>query len=140
MEPVTAAIAASSVQLAAQHLLVKIANGAAGAAGKAAYEKAAQLYQAIKARFTGNPVTESALSDFTANPEDADLQATLRVQLKKILDADPAFAKKLSDLTGTRVSQETGVVFYNNISGNVETLTNVGTVFGGLNINKARNQ
>ncbi|HQE98898.1 MAG TPA: hypothetical protein PLG06_04085, partial [Anaerolineae bacterium] len=53
--------------------------------GKAAARKAGEtLWAALEKRFKGNPAAETALVDLKATPEDADNQAALRKEIRKL--------------------------------------------------------
>jgi hypothetical protein len=54
------------------------------------------LWDKVKAKLTGR----DALAGFEASPDDLDGQATLRLQLKKALEADPAFKEEVAKLVG----------------------------------------
>ena len=41
------------------------------------------LYQALKKRFSKKPAAQEALADIEKEPNDTDVQAALRIQLKK---------------------------------------------------------
>jgi hypothetical protein len=67
--------------------------------GKAAAKKVGEaLVATIKRRFQGKPAAEEALKDVEEAPQDEDLQAALRVQLKKVMQQDEAFAAELATL------------------------------------------
>ncbi len=67
--------------------------------GKAAAKKVGEaLVATIKRRFQGKPAAEEALKDVEEAPQDEDLQAALRVQLKKVMRQDEAFAAELATL------------------------------------------
>jgi hypothetical protein len=67
--------------------------------GKAAAKKVGQaLVGAIERRFQGKPAAQEALDDLKSEPQDDDVQAALRVQLKKAMKADEAFASELEGL------------------------------------------
>jgi hypothetical protein len=68
------------------------------ALGQAAGERAAALMKAISQHFQGQPAAEEAVADFVQTPEDQDVQAALRHQIKKALQADEAFAQELKAL------------------------------------------
>jgi len=55
-----------------------------------------KLWDAVRAKLAG----KEALVDFEESPEDADAQGALRVQLKKALEADPAFQEEVVRLVG----------------------------------------
>jgi len=44
------------------------------------------------------PALEEALKDVSKNPEDEDAQASLRLQLKKLLESNPELTQKLSEM------------------------------------------
>ena len=64
--------------------------------GGEAGERIVKLYDKVKAKLTGGGA--EALTDLEKQPQDADSQAALRVQLKKALEADPAFRAELATL------------------------------------------
>jgi hypothetical protein len=67
--------------------------------GKAAAKKAGEaLVAAIERRFKDQPAAQEALEDMKYDPQDDDIQAALRVQLKKAMQADEAFAAELAGL------------------------------------------
>jgi len=67
--------------------------------GKAAAKKAGEaLMAALERRFKGQAAAEEAMSDLKASPQDVDVQATLRHQLKKALAADHEFLVELARL------------------------------------------
>ncbi|QIY95478.1 hypothetical protein HEP87_17335 [Streptomyces sp. S1D4-11] len=45
---------------------------------------------------------ETAVADLAENPDDSDLQAVLRVQIKKALQDDPDLKKELQELVSTQ--------------------------------------
>ena len=73
-----------------------LATKAVEAVGGEAGERIVKLYDKVKAKLTGGGA--EALADLEKQPEDADSQAALRVQLKKALEADPAFRAELAAL------------------------------------------
>ena len=71
-------------------------RGGGEAVGGEAGERIVKLYDKVKAKLTGGGA--EALADLEKQPKDADSQAALRVQLKKALEADPAFRAVLGTL------------------------------------------
>ena len=68
-------------------------------AGQSAAKKGGEaLMAALERRFKGKPAAQEALNDVKNNPQDEDLQAALRVQLKKSLAADADFLAELAKL------------------------------------------
>jgi hypothetical protein len=93
MDPIT--LAGAAVALVTPYL----AEGGKELAKKVGGEAGAQivkLYEKVKAKLTGGG--GEALADLEKQPNDADSQAALRVQLKKALEADPAFRAELGAL------------------------------------------
>ena len=79
----------------------------AGLLGKAAGKVADKLGGAIGNKLLsllrGNPKTREALDDLGAAPGDEDLQAALRVQLKKAVREDDALREELAAIMGEAV-------------------------------------
>ena len=88
-------LAGSAVVLLAPYLAEggkELAKKVGGEAG----DRIVRLYDKIKAKLTGGGA--EALADLEKQPEDADSQAALRVQIKKALEADPAFQAEVAKL------------------------------------------
>jgi hypothetical protein len=93
MEPIV--LAGSAVVLLAPYLAEggkELAKKVGGEAG----DRIVRLYDKIKAKLTGGGA--EALEDLKKQPEDADSQAALRVQIKDALEADPAFQAEVAKL------------------------------------------
>lgn len=73
-------------------------------AGKVAVKKIGEdIYHTLKAHLEKKPVAEEALTDLENTPSDTDLQAALRVQLKKLLAEDEPFASSRMIHTTLRI-------------------------------------
>lgn len=57
-----------------------------------------ELYTAIKSRVADKPAAKEAIDDLEKAPGDADAQAALRLQIKKLLTEDKAFAAELETM------------------------------------------
>lgn len=128
-----ASIASAAVSLLVPYLkglgeeLAKKAGGKIGeTAGETALSKVKQLHSSIKAKFAAKPAAAEALDDLTKSPDDSDLQATVRTQLKKILSSDEDFAKELADLLKEAVDACAETVFHTSIQGDVQNLVQIG--------------
>jgi hypothetical protein len=65
-------------------------------AGEAVAKKTGEdVYQALRARFLKKPAAQEALNDLEMAPRDPDLQAAVRVQLRKLLEEDETFSAHL---------------------------------------------
>ena len=96
MDPVT--LAGLAVALVAPYLVEggkELAKKIGGEAG----ERIVKLYDKVKAKLTGSGAAKD-VADFEQAPADQDNQAALRKELKKALEADPAFREELEKLVG----------------------------------------
>ncbi len=95
MDPTT--LAATAVTLLSPYL-AEAGKTAAKKIGESVGDAVPKLYQAIKSRFAKKPTAAEALADLEKTPTDEDLQAAVRVQLKKVLAEDTPFAEQLQRL------------------------------------------
>jgi hypothetical protein len=61
----------------------------------AAFSKAQAIWKILGSKVEAKPTAQEAAIDLAKNPNDKDLQATLRVQLKKLLDQDAELSKAI---------------------------------------------
>jgi formylglycine-generating enzyme required for sulfatase activity/GTPase SAR1 family protein len=76
--------------------------------GGAAFDGASKVWGKLRGKVEKKPEAAEAVRDLAADPGDPDLQAALRVQLKKILAADAGLAGELAKLleaAGPKVTQ-----------------------------------
>jgi hypothetical protein len=66
--------------------------------GADAWEKAQAIWNKLWRRMESHPAAAEAVADLTAAPGDADARVQLRLQLRKILETDPALAQELAAL------------------------------------------
>jgi len=86
-------------------------------AGEAAAKKIGEdIYQVLKARLGKKPAAQEALADLEKAHDDTDLQAALRVQLKKLLAEDEAFAVQLQHLLQEAGRTETGATIIKQVA------------------------
>ena len=89
--------------------LIKVGEQASEEAGKQlgsdAWAKAKKIWEKLQPKVDNKPIQE-AITDVASQPEDADFQAALRVQLKKMLNQDIDLSKEL-DLLMQRDSLDT---------------------------------
>jgi hypothetical protein len=90
------------------------------------------LYNILKARFGARPAAQEALADLEAAPTDSDRQASVRSQLRKLLDEDEAFALELQNLLGDAARTEDKAVEITQTAGN--DATQFGQVYGPVTI------
>lgn len=76
----------------------KIPEGAAQKLGEDGLAWLQKLWGKLKAAIASNPAADEATRDLAQNPDDADLQAAFRVQVKKLLSADPALAAAIAQI------------------------------------------
>jgi len=98
-------------------------------AGEAAAKKVGEdIYQLFKTRFGSKPAAEEALSDLEKAPDDADHQAALRVQLKKVLAEDEEFAEQVQRLLQQAGETQAGATIIQQTAG--DNAKQFGQVFG----------
>ena len=71
------------------------------ATGKKVPAAIEKVWVFVKDRFAKKPAAEESLKDLLKNPDDPDLQAAVRVQLRKLLEEDAEFAAALRPLAET---------------------------------------
>ncbi len=100
-------------------------------AGEATAKKIGEdIYQALKTRFSKKPAAQEALADLEKAPNEADYQAALRVQLKKLLAEDESFAAQLQRLLQEASGTEAGATVIKQIAG--DNAKQFGQVFGNV--------
>lgn len=90
------------------------------------------LYKILKNRISKKPAAKEALDDLEKTPDDSDLQATLRVQIKKLLAEDDTFALELQRLLSEAEKTETGAINIKQTAG--DNAIQVGKVDGNFTI------
>jgi len=92
----------------------KAAEKAAEKVGEDTWNKAKAIWEKLHPRLESKDAAKEVIADIVVNPEDEDLRATLRVQLKKILEQDANLAKAIDQIlhepsepksSGTQVKQ-----------------------------------
>lgn len=108
----------------------KAAESAASKVGADTWETVKKIWAKLSPRIEAKESAKEAAIDVANNPDDEDLQAALRVQLKKLLDQDKeledAIAKILADTPPEVIA---GVQITQNVTGN-KNLT-IGQMSGG---------
>jgi hypothetical protein len=130
MDPLT--LAGTAVTLLAPYL-VKAGEKAAEEVGKRLPDVPGRIWHAISARFKGKPAAEEAIKDFVAQPEDEDNRAAFRKELRKALEAEPAFAQELGALLENAQRQGSDSVIVTG-SGAAATRGGVAAGAGGVSV------
>ena len=90
-------------------LLSKVGNkaveGASQKVGEDVWNKAKAIWAKLHPKVDAKEAAKEAVIDVAQKPEDEDLQASLRVQLKKILDADTALAEEITKILQASTNQ-----------------------------------
>lgn len=76
----------------------KAVEGASQKVGEDVWNKAKAIWAKLHPKVEAKEAAKEAATDVAQKPEDEDLQASLRVQLKKILDADTALADEIAQI------------------------------------------
>ncbi len=111
--------------------LVKAGEKAAESVGEKLPGAVGKVWKSLAARFRGAPAAETAAADLVAAPEDPDNQAAFRKELRKALEADPAFGAEFRKLLD-EVRAEAGDRIVNTGSGAVATRGGVAAGAGGI--------
>lgn len=132
-------IAAAVVALLAPYL-AKAGESMASKLGEKAVEATEALLQIIRDKFAKDKDTyaEQTLQRVEKEPEDKARQAALRGVLEEKIQADPAFAQKLTQLVSKTTQGQSLNQFLTNVyGGEVGNMTNIGTAgdltFGDVN-------
>lgn len=100
------ALAAEAVKTVGPWLPVLV-NKAVEKTGEAIPGSVASAWKALVVRLRGKPEVSTAVADLAASKDDADLQAALRVQLKKLLLSDPDLVRELGAALGHVAPRQT---------------------------------
>ncbi|QLE55891.1 hypothetical protein [Nostoc sp. TCL26-01] len=79
----------------------KAVEGASQKIGEDVWDKAKAIWTKLHSSVEGKEAAKEAAVDVAKNPDDEDLQASLRVQLKKILETDTALATEITQIWQT---------------------------------------
>lgn len=108
--------------------LTKVGEKAAEEAGQQFGQKtwawAQQLWDLLRPKAEEKPSLKEAIEDVSQQPENDDAQASLRNQLKKLIQSDPDLAAQLEQLMQERPTEETGTI--GSISAGGDAITNTG--------------
>jgi hypothetical protein len=87
----------------------KAVEGASQKVGEDIWNKAKAIWAKLHPKVEAKEAAKEAAADVAQKPEDEDLQASLRVQLKKILDADTALAEEIAKILQETKSADSSV-------------------------------
>ncbi len=97
----------------------KAAEAAAGKFGEDAWNKAKAIWEKLHPKVEAKEAASEAATDVANNPEDEDLQAALRVQLKKLLQQDEALTKAIAQIMEEKAADGTpGMNIVQSVTGN----------------------
>lgn len=86
----------------------KTAEGASQKVGEDIWNKAKAIWGKLQPKVKAKEAAQEAVGDVANNPEDEDYQVALRVQLKKILSADPELAAEITQILEESAPQPAG--------------------------------
>ncbi|MEP0873574.1 hypothetical protein NDA01_27830 [Trichocoleus desertorum AS-A10] len=122
----------------------KVLEGAAAKSGETAgtkltekaLDKAKAIWEKLHPKVEAKESAKEAVEDVAKAPDDADSQAALRVQLKKILEADPDLAAAIAKIMEEDAPDGTpGTQIVQHVTGNQNQVIGQvtgGTVFGNV--------
>jgi hypothetical protein len=76
----------------------KAVEGASQKVGEDVWNKAKAIWAKLQPKVEAKEAAKEAATDVAESPENEDSQASLRVQLKKILEADPTLAAEIAQI------------------------------------------
>jgi hypothetical protein len=91
-------VALTAMLAPAMPFLVKGGEKLAEKLGTALFETTKKIWGLLGDAITKRPAAQEAVEDLAAAPDDADAQAALRNQLKKIFEVDAELAKQINEL------------------------------------------
>ena len=98
--------------------------------GEVAFGKAQAVWDKLGPQVEAKDSLKEAATDVASNPEDEDLQAVLRVQLKKLLEQDEELMKAIAQILQEDAPDGTsGTQIVQNVTGNQNQV--IGQVLGG---------
>jgi hypothetical protein len=110
--------------------LEKSTESASGKFGEAAFAKAQAVWGKLEPKVEAKESAKEAAIDVANSPEDQDLQAVLRVQLKKLLEQDEKLMKAIDQILQEDAPDGTpGNQIVQNVTGNQNQV--IGQVTGG---------
>ena len=150
MDPVTLTAFLAPFLPALLNLGSKVAAGAATKVGETAgtqltanaLDKAKAIWEKLRPKVEEKASAKEAAEYVAITPDDADSQAALRLQLKKILEADPDLAEAIAHIlqadaldgtSGTQIVQNV-VGNQNQVIGQVSGGTVLGNITGNVNL------
>jgi hypothetical protein len=130
--PTLVAQAVPILALALPTLLHKTAEGGASEAGKrltgAGWDLAHGLWGKLAPKVENDPATLQIIEQVAAAPEDADAEAMLRFQLRRMLEADPSLSHEVAQF----LQQHAGATTVTNVTASGERSIGIGgNVIGG---------
>lgn len=117
----------------------KLGDGALQKIGEDALERAKQLWGKLSGAIAAKPIAQEAATDLAQAPDDPDLQAAFRVQLKKLLEADPNLKAEIVQLLTDPAIPTGSVQIQQTVFGNQNQT--IGQIFGsGNHISQTNNK
>jgi hypothetical protein len=107
MDPNLISMLATNTLNALQNYWTIIATKATEKIGEELPTHIGKIWTVLRERSARKPSTQEALADLIKNPNEPDLQAAFRVQLRKMLEEDRDFAEELKRILGTAETQAT---------------------------------
>ncbi|NAS27082.1 hypothetical protein GT755_36125 [Herbidospora sp. NEAU-GS84] len=110
----------------------KLAEGFGGELGTRAAGALSDLVTRVKARISGDPEAEAAMSDIEAGDQAEEPRETVAEALSKALESDPELREQLSRLVGEVRGDPKAVSFVTHVSGDAQVgkIVTIGEVTG----------
>jgi hypothetical protein len=96
----------------------KASESVATKVGEDAWKKAKEIWTQLGPKVEAKEAAKEAVTDVANNPEDEDLQAVLRVQLKKLIEPDQELAAAIEKILNEKAADGTpGMQIVQNVTG-----------------------
>ncbi len=110
MEPAAIAVLASTTVDFLKPFLMKVGETAVQTVGQ-------KLFELLNERLKPETAAKEAMDDLQKTPNDDDIQAQMRVQLKKLLAEDTDLAAQIAEITKEANETEPGATIINQAAG-----------------------
>ena len=118
------------LKLAGQKSAEKAIDLATKGFSEAAVHKAQSIWKKLRPKADSHKRLAEALADLASNPDDQDMQAQLRVQLKKLLSNDEVLTREIANILNEDAPDGTpGLQIIQNVTGDRNQI--IGNISGG---------
>jgi hypothetical protein len=130
MDPASVTLIATTAVNLLSPYLKKAGEEVGKQVGQEAWNKAKELYQAVREKFSGKKEAEQSLDSLKDRPDDPQSKVAVELKLNDELRADREFAVRVINILEAADKARAEEAFGITIHGNVEKLVNVRDIYG----------